>query len=259
MTRRAFRFVGALTTAAALVWASPAAWAQPTAAPPAALSAAVAGDTLTLRWLPPLTLPATYVVEAGSAPGRTDIGSAVVAGTTTSLTVPGVPGGNYFLRVRAGGARAASNEVIATVGAACPLPAAPTGLTATVAGQTLSLQWTSAGGQAQLEAGSVPGASNVVDTDLGPVSVVSGTVPPGAWYLRVRERNACGFGPPTADVLATAGVPTPPRNLRSSVIGNVVTFRWDAPIDGTPSAYVLEVGSAPGLSDLTNAPIAGPR
>ena len=57
--------------------------------------------TVTITWTPPATGgPATsYLLEAGSAPGRTDIAVAAVSGTT--LVAPGVPPGVYHVRVRA--------------------------------------------------------------------------------------------------------------------------------------------------------------
>ena len=32
--------------------------------------------------------------------------------------------------------------------------------------------------------------------------------------------------------------------------GNVVTFSWAAPLDGSPTGYLVEAGSMPGLSNL---------
>lgn len=255
-----FQLVHALLLVAVLTLAPVTAWAQPAPAPPAALSVAVAGSAVTLRWLPPLYLPAGYFVEAGTAPGRSDLGTTAVGGAPTALTVTGVPAGNYFVRVRAtgpAGVSAPSNEAIVTVGAACQLPAAPTAFTAAVVASVLSVQWSGGGGSYQLEAGSAPGGTDVFNGNVGSTTSLSAAVPAGAWFLRVRERNACGFGPPTADVLASNAVSGPPLNLRSSTIGTTVTFRWDAPSGPAPATYALEVGSAPGLSNLAVAPVAG--
>jgi len=57
--------------------------------------------TVTITWTPPVTggSATSYLLEAGSAPGRTDIAVAAVTGTT--LVAPGVPPGVYHVRVRA--------------------------------------------------------------------------------------------------------------------------------------------------------------
>lgn len=260
MSMPAVRFAYALLLTAVLTNAPGVAWAQPLPAPPVALTAAVAGSTVTLRWLPPLYLPAAYVVEAGSGPGLADLGTTALGAAPTTVTVPAVPAGNYFVRLRAAGPAGVStpsNEVIVTVGAACELPAAPTALTASVVAPVLSLQWSGGSGRFQLEAGTAPGGTDVLNADIGPVTSLAGAVSAGAWFVRVRERNACGFGPPAPDVLASVGVPEPPLNLRSSTIGATVTLRWDAAAGPLPAAYALEVGSAPGLRDLAVAPLAG--
>jgi hypothetical protein len=47
-----------------------------------------------------------------------------------------------------------------------------------------------------IEAGSQPGASDLVNVDTRSLDTsISGTAPPGTYYVRVRGRNACGLGP----------------------------------------------------------------
>jgi peptidyl-Asp metalloendopeptidase len=50
-----------------------------------------------------------------------------------------------------------------------------------------------------------------------------------------------------------------PRSFSVSTVGTTATFTWAPPSVGQPTAYVLEVGSAPGLADLaalyTNGPV----
>ena len=59
----------------------------------------VTGSTVTITWTAPAggTTPQGYQLFAGTAPGRSDIGTASVSGTT--LVVPGVPAGIYYIRV----------------------------------------------------------------------------------------------------------------------------------------------------------------
>ncbi len=252
----------ALLVPAALAFAAPAA-AQAVPPPPIGLTADVSGDTVTLTWIQPSGSPTTYVVEAGSAPGLANLANAATGGTTPAFATTAVPPGNYFVRVRArnaAGTSGPSSEVIVAVGATCQLPAAPTGLTATVAGTSVTLEWTGAGGSFQLEAGSAPGRADLFNGDVGTATTVTPTAPTGFYFVRVRERNACGFGPPSNDIVVSVGVPAPPGNLAASIIGGAVTFRWEAPAptDPAPAGYLLEAGSAPGLTDLAILPVAAP-
>jgi predicted nicotinamide N-methyase len=73
----------------------------------------------TISWtLPPHSPVATgYVLEAGTASGLSNIAT-LTLGSATSLAVPAVPPGRYYVRVRATnytGTGAASNEVVIDV------------------------------------------------------------------------------------------------------------------------------------------------
>ena len=85
----------------------------------AALSAAIAGPTVTLSWATASggAIATGQVVEAGFSPGETVVRLPVDAGAT-SLTVPGVPPGRYYVRIRSvngTGVGAPSNEVVVDV------------------------------------------------------------------------------------------------------------------------------------------------
>lgn len=87
---------------------------------PAALLAAVQGQSVTLSWAAGAPAPQTlrYVLEVGSAPGLSDIFTGLDVGLQTSFAASGVPPGNYYVRVRAGnytGLSAPSNEVVVQV------------------------------------------------------------------------------------------------------------------------------------------------
>jgi len=84
-----------------------------------ALGAAVAGTRLDLTWSRPMHSPdaTRFVLEAGTAPGLTDVGT-LALGPGQTLSIPGVPPGSYVVRVRAAnatGVGVASNEVVVTV------------------------------------------------------------------------------------------------------------------------------------------------
>lgn len=78
------------------------------------------GPTLTLTWTAPATGIATsYLVEASSTPGGSaNLGSLNTGTPQTTLVVPGVPAGTYYVRVvavSACGVSAPSNEVALSV------------------------------------------------------------------------------------------------------------------------------------------------
>ncbi len=86
---------------------------------PTNLTAAVSGNTVTLAWPPPSSGPSPtgYVIQAGSAPGQSNLATLAV-GATTSFSTSGVPSGPYFVRVtcnNAAGSSTASNEVVIIV------------------------------------------------------------------------------------------------------------------------------------------------
>ena len=85
--------------------------------PPLAIVASVSGRTVHLEWqAPPLGWPATsYRLEAGTAPGLSNVGALPVSGTTFDAVVPP---GRYYVRIRAVNAYGASvpgDEVILDV------------------------------------------------------------------------------------------------------------------------------------------------
>src|SRR5262249_10872088 len=76
-------------------------------------------STVDLSWLPgPGVRPASYIIEAGSSSGASDLARLTVPGTNLFLSTPGVPPGTYFVRVRgatSAGIGAPSNEITVTV------------------------------------------------------------------------------------------------------------------------------------------------
>ena len=87
---------------------------------PSSVQASVTGSQVTLTWqLPPSSDGVSaWIVEAGSSRGVTDLAEIRLAPGESSLVVPGVPPGRYFVRVRAinfTGTGAVSNEVVIDV------------------------------------------------------------------------------------------------------------------------------------------------
>jgi Tol biopolymer transport system component len=226
---------------------------------PTNLQASVTGTTVALAWAAPSQGAATsYVIEAGSSTGASNLAVVETGNPVTSLTTPAPPG-TYFVRVYArinGSLGGPSNEVVLTVPGGCTNPAAPSGLTHSVTGASVTLTWQAASGATRyvLEAGASSGSSNLVNVDTGTASTTfSAIAPPGTYYVRVRGRNNCGTSAPSNEttVVVGGGCPLPlgPSNLTGSVSGQSVSLSWVAAAGGI-TGYVLEAGSAPGLANV---------
>jgi subtilisin family serine protease len=174
--------------------------------PPSQVSAWADGTLVTVEWSPPSTVASAtaYIVQAGRAPGATDIFNGGVGHVTAASGV--LPFGTYYVRVfaqNAFGISAASPEVTLVVDGRCPVPDAPS-VTGSVAPGRATLSWSVAGGsrvrEFVVEAGTAPGLSNFYAGSVGRTTTVSAAVQPGTYFVRVRARTSCGVGPPSAEV-----------------------------------------------------------
>jgi Fibronectin type III domain len=187
-------------------------------AAPSNLTASVSGNNVNLSWSAPPGAVLGYRVEAGSAPGQSNLHSGVY-GPTPQLSAPNVPTGIYYVRVRAiasDGEGPPSNEVTLTVGAGGPCaapPGAPTGLTATVTGTTIAFNWAAGGGcpasNFALQAGSGPGMSNLAVANVGTSHGLTTAAPPGTYYVRVVAQNAFGVSLPSNQQVVSVGGSNP--------------------------------------------------
>jgi hypothetical protein len=222
----------------------------------------VTGSTVLLTWSAPAGggAVASYILEAGTATGQSNIVSFDTGSAATTFTATSVPNGTYFVRVRArnaDGASLPSNEVTIVVGGGggpCLAPPTPTGFAASASGNTITLTWNTVAGALSfiIEAGSAPGAANIITFDTGnPATSFTGTAPNGTYYLRVRVRTACGMSPTSNEAVLTVGggAPPPGPGLTGRWIGLVAdgdgltstTFgleRWDWQLD------LIQSGSA---------------
>jgi uncharacterized protein YjdB len=182
---------------------------------PSRLTAVVDGAAVVLRWAAPTVLPtASYVIEAGSVSGSSDQASFDTGNPSVTYVASAVPPATYYVRVRAHGADgqigAASNEVIARVGASALVCSATAGtpglLTATVVGSTVRLDWQGSSDASSyvVEAGSAPGASNLanIDTQSPATSFIANGVGAGTYFVRVRSRGGCGVASAATNELA---------------------------------------------------------
>jgi hypothetical protein len=147
-------------------------------------------------------------------------------------------------------------------------PPAPSPLQATVTGGTVRLDWMSVAAappvsQYSLEVGLTPGATHFGPFffDAAQTTVTFGGVPDGTYYARMRAWNANGPSPATNEVTivvcwqACTTPPGPVTQLIAQVVGSTVLLAWTPPTTGGGvTGYVLEGGTAPGLSDLGQYP-----
>jgi hypothetical protein len=240
--------------------------AQTAVGAPTNVVVVVNGQSVSVAWAAPVDGPTAtgYFVEFGYGPETTfaviDVGTAQTFVTTLTT-------GTYVVRVRtntSSGPGAASNDTFFGVG----VPLAPTDFRAVFDGSIVTLTWntvdnTPAPMSYLIEVGSQSGLSDlaVFDTRSDARSLrlnVAGVV--GTFHLRVKARNAAGSSPASnPDLIITTDttssscptVPAAPSPLAATVSGNLVTLSWFF-ATGTPiiTGFVIEVGSAPGLSDI---------
>jgi predicted phage tail protein len=174
--------------------------------PPSQVSAWADGTLVTLEWDPPTSIAeaTAYVVHVGTAPGATNTFTGGVGNVTAVSGV--LPLGTYYVRVFAQnffGVSPASPELTFVVDGRCPVPDAPS-VTGSVAAGRATVSWSVPGASRVrdfvLEAGTAPGASNYYAGSVGATTTVSGAVPPGTYYVRVRARSSCGLGAPSAEL-----------------------------------------------------------
>jgi hypothetical protein len=173
---------------------------------PTGLGATIAGSTVSIRWNAPAggTVPQGYQLFAGSAPGRSDIGYATTNGTT--LVVPGVPNGIYYIRVVAHGGSGASTptpDYVVNVGVTPP--EAPTNVMgATGPGGHVQITWKpSATGSApsayRVLAGYAPGTT-LFDIPASGPSLAGAGVPAGRYFVRIVAVNGAGVSPVSTEL-----------------------------------------------------------
>ncbi len=198
--------------------------AQAVPAPPSNLQADVVGTTVNFTWRAGLGggLPLGVVLEAGTYPGGANLG-AVPLPISTSVSIPGVPPGTYFVRVyaaNAAGRSLPSNEVQVdmTPGGGCSAPAASS-LTASVSGSTVSFSWTPVAGVSgyRLEVTNTPGGPTLVSNTFGAgtTSVTYPGAPAGTYYARIVTGASCGAQTTSETIALTVEAPPPGSGPRT--------------------------------------------
>jgi titin len=187
--------------------------------------------------------------------------ASVVLDQSTGVVSGAIGAGVYTVTISAtdGTEQAQHTFRLTVVGPACAgAPSRPTLQPATVSGSMVTLAWSAAGGAAPssfvILAGSAAGQSKLARFDTGSTSAALTTpAPDGVYFVRVVARNACGDSPASNEITVTVGTGPPgaPRNLAFTRSGVNVTLTWSAPLGAAaPTGYVVEAGSASGLSNL---------
>ncbi len=176
------------------------------AASPRQMTAAVSNGTVSIGWQPGVGPQArSYVLEAGTTTGASDVGTFAVGAVTRVTGV--LAAGTSFIRVRGVGDTGpgpAGSEVIVSVPSTSTPPSAPGPLTASVSAGVVTLTWGAATGNATsyvIEAGTAAGLANIGALPTGNLDTTWSTfAPSGTYYVRVRAANAFGLSAATNDV-----------------------------------------------------------
>lgn len=226
---------------------------------PVNLSATAGVTNVQLTWDAPITnggSPITdYTIEykESGAVSWTTFSDGV--GTSRSVTVTSLTNGTVYqfrvTSINAAGSGVASNSVSATPKTT---PGAPTGLTASIGDQFVSLSWT-----APADNGGSPVTDYVVEYKLSadstwttlndgvrtlPAATITSLTNSSDYDFRVTSVNAVGSGGTTATVSATPlATPGAPQNLVITYGNASIAVDWDAPLsDGgaAVSDYLIQ-------------------
>ncbi len=218
---------------------------------------------VTAAWEPNLdAVTAGYRVTVRTSPGGTPLAE-INAGTATRVELPLPQGSVYYVTVRAyspqGLVGPSSVEAIVDLSAA---PGPPAAFWADVNGPRATLNWSppTTGGLPSgyiLSVGTAPGAANLVSGyPVGAAQSVSGDLPPGTYFARLRASNPLGAGPPSSELTfqVSGGFrPLRPTALVATWVGTNVQLSWTAPSGSPaemPAYYIIEAGSESGDTNV---------
>ncbi len=211
--------------------------------------------------------------SAPSAPSMVQTRAAATAMTFGSFEVATLPppagSGDAFARCLQGAADAqcvSASRLRTNAHTGAPATGVPINLSATAIGSSVTLTWIPpTSGDSVLsyiiEAGSTPGTANLANFSTGntATSFFASGVGNGTYFVRVRAVGASGIGAPSNEaVLVVTGtgcavVPGAPSGLGIALNSSgTVVLTWSGAA-GNPTSYVVEAGSAPGLSNLANS------
>ena len=227
----------------------------PTPAAPTGLTATAGNASVTLTWTAS-TGATSYNVYRGTTAGGEGATPVVTGLTSPTYSDTGLFNGTtYYYKVaaaNASGTSGMSNEASATPQS--PIPAAPTGLTATAGNASVALTWTASTGATSYNVyrGTTTGneSPTAIATGLTAASYTDATVTNGTTYFyKVAAVNATGLSPLSNEASATPQAPitTAPTNLTATAGNASVALSWTAPT-GAASYDVYRGTTASGES-----------
>ena len=150
-----------------------------------------------------------YVIEAGSAPGLSNLAALDTGSAATTFTATVVNGRSY-VRVRGvnegGTGPASTDSVVVGAGACAAAPNVPTSLQATTSGLSATLLWQAPAAGEPVTAVTVDlvaAAGSPITLARVTATSLSASGPPGTYAVAVRAENACGSSAATPAVAVT--------------------------------------------------------
>lgn len=224
----------------------------PVLAPVNLTATAIAGNQLSLWWLPSYpVIGSDYLLEGGIQPGQTL--AQVPLGPTTQATTVTVPSGVFYVRVRGRFLNGSYSRPSSEIRVAVNVPVAPSPpkhLRVTRNGSSVDLSWTNTydGGAPTALALDVGGAAAAtIPLPFGNHASVGG-VPTGNYVVRLRALNAAGSSAPTAPepvAVPTASCsddPSTPTRVAAYAVGRTIFVRWEQPdTGGAATSYAVTV------------------
>lgn len=206
-----------------------------------------------------------------------DLATAVATPNPTTWSAP-VAASDGVLDVVASSAGVGAPGIDFYADIAGVAPRAPINLSATLDASTVRLHWSPGPGDlAPLVWPPAPGGtaatSHIVLASLTPGgppaaqidtasadTTFSIAAPTGTFYVRVQAKNAFGTSAPSAELRVDVQpqAPNSPLATIASVSGRTVHIEWQAPSLGwAATSYLLDAGTAPGLSNIGTLPVNG--
>jgi hypothetical protein len=149
-------------------------------------------------------------------------------------------------------------------------PNPPSNLMATVVGNAVTLSWQAPSNgivpaSYLVEAALSPGGGAIASLPVANTFLALPSVPNGIYYVRVRAVGGGGTSAASNEAIVSvpsgsgcAAAPNAPTNFTANASGNNVFLAWTAPIGGCPpTGYVVQAGSAPGLSNIAIVNVGG--
>ncbi|MGO8673184.1 MAG: choice-of-anchor tandem repeat GloVer-containing protein, partial [Capsulimonadaceae bacterium] len=223
---------------------------------PTGLTATAGNTQVALSWTAS-TGATTYNIYRGTATGG-EGSTAIATGVTGSTyTNTGLTNGTtYFYKVAAvngGGTSAVSSEASATPEP--PIPAAPTGLTATAGNAQVALSWTASTGATSysIYRGTASGGEGAspVGTTTGTTYTDTGLTNLTTYYYKVAAVNGGGTSAQSNEASATPvpTIPLAPTGLTATAGNSQVALSWTASTGAT--TYNVYRGTATGGESAT--------